>query len=123
MTATEAAKVSPLCYNLADRYVAFYWHTETFDLPKGAIQTAWSDSCPNQAFIYSDRVVGMQYHLNPPERMVEALFRQADADLHGHTHDQNAAMSRRHMESMDPSSEQLELILHNIDYCFADEYY
>jgi GMP synthase (glutamine-hydrolysing) len=41
----------------------FQWHGDTFDLPSGAVRLASSDLFPNQAFLYSDRVYALQFHI------------------------------------------------------------
>ena len=42
---------------------AFHWHGDTFGLPNEAISIGTSDGCSNQGFIYQDRVVALQFHL------------------------------------------------------------
>ena len=42
---------------------AFHWHGDMFHLPLGATQVASSAACENQAFVYGDRAVGFQFHL------------------------------------------------------------
>ena len=46
---------------LLDRPV-FHWHGDTFDLPDGAIRLASSEATINQAFLYKDKVMALQYH-------------------------------------------------------------
>lgn len=41
----------------------FQWHGDTFDLPKGARLLASSEACVNQAFLYKEKVLGIQFHL------------------------------------------------------------
>lgn len=41
---------------------ALSWHGDTFDLPNGAIWLAESEACAHQAFQYSARVLGFQFH-------------------------------------------------------------
>lgn len=41
----------------------FHWHGETFELPAGAHLIGSSEVCENQGFIYGDRVIGLQFHL------------------------------------------------------------
>ena len=42
---------------------AMHWHGDTFTLPKGARHVAASEACANQAFVFGDRVVGLQFHI------------------------------------------------------------
>ncbi|HEY4712673.1 MAG TPA: type 1 glutamine amidotransferase, partial [Aquirhabdus sp.] len=41
---------------------ALSWHGDTFDLPEGALWLAESEACAHQAFQYSARVLGFQFH-------------------------------------------------------------
>jgi GMP synthase-like glutamine amidotransferase len=40
----------------------FHWHGETFDLPDGAIHIALSEAVPNQAFLYRNHILALQFH-------------------------------------------------------------
>ena len=42
---------------------AMHWHGDTFTLPPGARHVAKSEACVQQAFVFGDRVVGLQFHL------------------------------------------------------------
>ena len=46
-----------------ERMNVMHWHGDTFDLPPGARSVAESAGCPRQAFVFGDRVVGLQFHL------------------------------------------------------------
>lgn len=48
---------------LGDRFEALHWHSDTFVIPPGARQLFRSAACENQAFLYGDRVLGLQFHL------------------------------------------------------------
>ena len=52
-------------------------HFHTFAIPDGAVHLAESDSFPNQAFRYGDRVYGLQFH---PEVTIEGFRRWQAAD-------------------------------------------
>lgn len=67
ITMTSAAKDSAVFGHLSETIDAFHWHGETFDLPKGAVRIAGSNTCLNQAFSINEKVFGFQFHLETTE--------------------------------------------------------
>jgi len=49
----------------------FHWHSETFDIPGNATRIFSSEATENQSFLYEDKVLAMQFHLEVTEEMVE----------------------------------------------------
>jgi len=60
---------------------AFHWHGDTFELPAGATRLASSEACKNQGFIYNDRVVALQFHLETTPESMEALIENCAEEL------------------------------------------
>ncbi|MEP6667958.1 MAG: type 1 glutamine amidotransferase [Chthoniobacter sp.] len=58
-----------------------HWHGDTFDVPPGARLVAGSAGCPRQAFVWGDRVVGLQFHLEIGAVNVADLANVAAEDL------------------------------------------
>ncbi len=55
-----------------ERPTVFYqWHSETFEIPVGAQHLAHNDAFSGQAFIYGDRVYGIEFHPEITREMVE----------------------------------------------------
>jgi GMP synthase (glutamine-hydrolysing) len=52
------------------RFPVFQWHSETFDLPEGAILLATAQEYPHQAFRFGDLTYAFQYHLEVTEEML-----------------------------------------------------
>ncbi len=48
---------------LPTRFTPFHWHGETFSLPAGSVRMASSDVCENQGFLFEERVLGLQFHM------------------------------------------------------------
>jgi GMP synthase (glutamine-hydrolysing) len=61
--------------------VAFHWHGETFDLPRGALHLARSPGCERQAFALNERAIGLQFHLETTPGSVEALLANCANEL------------------------------------------
>ncbi len=70
---TPAGSASGLFGFLPDRFTAFHWHGDTFTLPQGAVHLAKSKACENQAFLYGNNVLGLQFHLESTPQSVKDL--------------------------------------------------
>ena len=55
-------------------YTLFHWHGDTFDLPVGAVLVASTEVCPHQAFLIDEQVLGLQFHLETNEEMIELMM-------------------------------------------------
>jgi GMP synthase (glutamine-hydrolysing) len=62
---TPVAQLGKLFFGMGGRIKVFHWHGDTFDLPENAIYLAYSEACKNQAYIYKDKVLALQFHLEP----------------------------------------------------------
>jgi GMP synthase (glutamine-hydrolysing) len=58
---TEAGRSDPLV-GFLDGSEVFQWHSDTFELPAGAVRLASSARYPNQAFAVGARGYGVQFH-------------------------------------------------------------
>jgi GMP synthase-like glutamine amidotransferase len=63
-----------LTNNLAKNPQVFQWHYDTFDLPEGAIHLAENEACKNQAFIWGNRVLGLQFHLEMDKATLQKML-------------------------------------------------
>lgn len=71
---SEAGQASSLTNNLPKEMTVLHWHGDTFDLPEGAIHLASSEICKNQAFLFNERVLGLQFHFEAtPETLVRMV--------------------------------------------------
>ena len=59
----------------------FQWHGETFDLPAGAVHIAENSVCINQAFIYKEKVLGLQFHLEAISENINSLVMNCKDEL------------------------------------------
>ena len=59
----ECTNFNNFIFNNENEYDVFHWHGDTFDLPTNSILLSSSQSCVNQAFIWQQKVVGLQFHL------------------------------------------------------------
>jgi GMP synthase-like glutamine amidotransferase len=58
-----------------------HWHADTFSLPEGATQLCFSKACGQQAFIWDNRVIGLQFHLEMTRQGLSDLITHARGEL------------------------------------------
>ena len=76
--ATPQARNHPIGEVMPDRFEAFLWHGDTFDIPESAVHLAESAAFPNQAFALGG-VLALQFHLEARPDWVKRLsLRDAD---------------------------------------------
>jgi GMP synthase (glutamine-hydrolysing) len=71
----------PICEYLPSQWDAFHWHQDTFEIPEGGRLLARTSACRNQGFVYNDRVVGMQFHMEITRSGAADLLKNCASDL------------------------------------------
>lgn len=62
----------------------FHWHGDTFTIPKGASNIAYSQACDNQGFIYDvldGKVVGLQFHFEATQDSLNNMVKEGKAEI------------------------------------------
>jgi GMP synthase-like glutamine amidotransferase len=78
---TKEGIASALFRGLPSEFVAFHWHGDTFDLPRGAKHLAESIACRNQAFSYGNHVLALQFHLDVRRDNIEEWVQSGASEL------------------------------------------
>ncbi|MBC2062992.1 type 1 glutamine amidotransferase [Listeria marthii] len=52
----------------------FHWHQDTFSLPAGATRLFSSEGCLNQAFLYAENIIGLQFHFEMEKAGIETIL-------------------------------------------------
>jgi GMP synthase (glutamine-hydrolysing) len=63
------------------RTKVFHWHGDTFDIPVNATHLAYSKACRNQAYLYKDKVLALQFHIEPTAEMIRNWIKSAGDNL------------------------------------------
>jgi GMP synthase-like glutamine amidotransferase len=78
---TPFAQSGKLFFDMGSRLKVFHWHDDTFDLPENAICIASSAGTKNQAFIYKDKVLALQFHLEPTRTSLQDMIERGRRQL------------------------------------------
>ncbi len=96
---------------LPETFVAFHWHGETFDIPPGAIHAIKTDACANQAFVYRNNVVALQFHLECTEEGIAGMLEHCASELQPISFVQDAATIRAGFDYVPAMRQRLEALL------------
>jgi GMP synthase (glutamine-hydrolysing) len=70
VTLTEEGGRDRLFSNIPQRFMAFQWHHDSFDIPPGGLLLAYSAACPHQAFRVGECAWGVQFHPEVTEQII-----------------------------------------------------
>lgn len=102
--------------SLPARMPVFHWHGDTFEIPSGAKHIARSRACENQCFIYENRVIGMQFHLESTPESISALVSNCSDELTGGPYVQH---QREILSAAPDYCKQTNVVLHDLLYRFS----
>lgn len=66
---------------LPERLKVFHWHGDMFDIPSKGIPLYSSAICENQAFLYGNNVIGLQFHLETTPLSRKLLIENCSDEL------------------------------------------
>ncbi len=78
---TKAGLDHSLLSDLPETFTAFHWHGDTFDLPKDSVHLLQTEVCPNQAFLYNERVLGLQFHFEVTPKSISQITSNCKNEL------------------------------------------
>jgi len=75
------AEDCPAWCRLPENLPVMHWHGDRFDIPEGATRIATSEACENQGFLYGERVLAWQCHLEATPESLAALTETCGDEL------------------------------------------
>lgn len=60
---TGEGEAEPLFEKIPETFRVFQWHGDRFDIPETAVRLARSQLCENQAFVYKNSALALQFHM------------------------------------------------------------
>lgn len=66
--------VSQECFQMPHEIQVMQWHSETFEIPKGAVRLAENEVCSNQTYQIGKNVLGFQFHPEITPQVLSAFI-------------------------------------------------
>ncbi len=115
---TENSKNNLLFTSFPQQTKVFQWHGDTFDLPDGAIHLAESVACKNQAFIYEEKVLAIQFHCEVTENSLQEMLEAGKNELEKEKYIQSAEEILQQKELITFNNQILQSLLENMERIF-----
>ena len=78
---TDEGKAEQFLNGFEDSFMVFHWHGDTFNLPEGSKRLFQSEITKNQAFIYNEKVLGLQFHFEVTEASMTEMLKHGASEL------------------------------------------
>lgn len=100
---SDAASEDRLLRGLPREFVAAHWHSDVFDLPRGAVALAASDRTAVQAYRYGEKAYGLLFHAEMTQEILGALVAEFGEGLKRVGIDGGAILTdaARHLPALD----------------------
>lgn len=66
------------CFEIPEQLQVLQWHSETFEIPKGAVHLAENEACRNQMYQIGKNVLGFQFHPEITPEVLELFLENAE---------------------------------------------
>ena len=113
---TDAGRKHKLFEDFPDFCDAFHWHGDTFDIPADAVHIAESEGCKNQAFVYANHVIGLQFHLEIIPEGINRLLRYCASDIVKSPYIQSPTEMTTNTEKCDQANTLISSLLDRLFY-------
>jgi len=79
---TAAARNEPWFYSLFENTpTLFHWHSDRFEIPKDAVNLAFTEANDNQAFLLNKKALGLQFHAEVKEDGLQQMVQEELLEL------------------------------------------
>ncbi|MFN3604144.1 MAG: type 1 glutamine amidotransferase [Leptonema sp. (in: bacteria)] len=97
-----------------NKFVAFHWHGDTFELPMGAHHLFYNQATINQGFVYKENLWAFQFHLESTHNTIHNLYHFAKDDLN--TDNKKYIQESDHKKNQFYINQSNEILFKFLDY-------
>ena len=98
-----------------EEFYAFHWHGDTFSIPEKAVHTAFTTGCTNQAFIYLNKVVGLQFHLEATEKALDEFILNCGGEIREGEYIQTGKQMLKQKDRLKETNRLMNILLNNLE--------
>ncbi len=66
---------------LPEELIVFHWHGDTFEIPEDAVALATSEPGINQGFVFNDKAIALQFHMETTPESMDAIIEHGGLEL------------------------------------------
>ena len=111
---SDSGLKSEVLKGLPDNLMTFHWHGDTFDLPPNVVHLMQTPICKNQAFLYKNNVLGLQFHLEAQQENVLLMIRNCGDELVPGDYIQTEDSIMKNLYQIESANMWLKRILENL---------
>ena len=78
---TSNHDLHPIQNIFENEFMVFHWHGDTYDLPENSYPLFYSNVTKNQAFIYNNKVLALQFHLEVTNQTLNQMIEKGKSEL------------------------------------------
>lgn len=101
----------PLFTNFDNEFTVFHWHGDTYDLPENSMLLLSSEVCENQAFLYNEKVLGLQFHFEVTPKTLNEMVENGMSELIENRTIQSAKVILEQSEHFEANNQKMFQIL------------
>ncbi len=111
---TEQGKNEYVTRGIQSTLKVFHWHGDIFDLPQNVKHLFFSEACRNQAFLYRDKVLGLQFHFEVSGKSIRAMIKKGKHELTGERYVQSEKEMLSLNKNVESANSSIFQILDNL---------
>jgi GMP synthase-like glutamine amidotransferase len=112
---TDEGINSPIFEGIPEKFTAFHWHGDTFNLPQQTLRTVQNQLYANQAFNYRDHVICLQFHLEMNKECIKLLIENCGNELIDEKYIQTSKSELLYIKYIHETYSLLQKLLNNIE--------
>ena len=115
LSLTNEGKNEQLLNEFENEFPVFHWHGDTYSLPEASKRLFSSKVCENQAFLYNDKVLGLQFHFEVTKESMNDMVKHGASELIENETIQSVEKILAQLKYIEANNQKMYSILNNLN--------